>query len=256
MRINQWYKNLLLFASITFSHNLSSPHLWSISLLAFFSFCLLSSAGYLVNDVIDRKQDRIHPSKSLRPIAQGKLSVGVALTSAILLTILSLIISWHINLSFLFISLGYLSLSILYSLYFKHLILVDVLVVAIGFVLRAVASCLALNLVVSEWLIVCSFLLALFLVLNKRWREHPEPILDKLISAVTGSLLVSYFVYAILSQNITFLVSIVFVIYGLFRYLYLVQHFNHDSSPEKLLKDEGIMISIGCWIICMVVITL
>jgi 4-hydroxybenzoate polyprenyltransferase len=159
-----------------------------------------------------------------------------------------------------------------YSFYLKKVVLVDILAVSVGFVIRAIAGCVAIGVNISPWLVICSFLLALFLVLNKRWHSlnvlkeqesydksilefYSTSTLDKLISIVTSSLLVAYLVYAINTNKIIMIVSTIFVVYGLFRYLYLVQHMNFNADPDKALRDKGLLLSMGCWAICILMLS-
>ena len=172
IRPRQWYKNVLLFVGIVFSANILNVSMWPEVLLAFVYFCMISAGEYLINDILDRERDRIHPVKSQRPIASGRLRVEHALLVALPLIVLSLAGTYlTVNLNFFIISASYILLIIIYSLILKHLVIVDVLVISAGFVIRAVAGALAIEVTVSSWLIVCTFLLALFLALEKRWSE-------------------------------------------------------------------------------------
>jgi len=271
-RINQWYKNVLIFAGLAFSSNLTNWRLGLTSLLAFFYFCVLSGAGYIINDIADRDKDASHLFKKDRPIASRRFPIKYALPIALILIAAALFGSWMINRLFFTAALSYLAVTLSYSFYFKKVVLVDIIAVSIGFVIRAIAGCVAIGVNISPWLIICSFLLALFLVLNKRWHSlnvlneqtsytksilefYSTSTLDKLINIVTSSLLVAYLVYAINTNKVIMLVSTVFVVYGLFRYLYLVQHMNYQADPDKALRDKGLLISMGCWVICILMLS-
>lgn len=248
--------------------------MWATVILAFVFFCMLSSGEYLINDVLDRERDRIHPVKCKRPIASGELKVAQALTVAILLIVLALLGSYLIiNTKFFIISASYVVLVLLYSLVLKHLVIADVLAISVGFVIRAVAGCLAIDVFVSPWLIICTFLLALFLVLGKRWNElvvlsdaaesHRTNLsslstnmLDKLIGIVTGALIVSYMLYTSSAEDYSLLLTIPFVIYGLFRYLYLVHQKERLAEPEAVFKDKAMLINLAIWVILAAVIVL
>ena len=272
IRINQWYKNILIFAGLAFSSNLTNWRLVGTAFLAFFCFCILGGAGYIINDIADRDKDALHEFKKLRPIASRRFPIKYALTIAFVLIATALAGSWMINHEFFLAALGYLVSTLSYSFYFKKVVLVDIIAVAVGFVIRAVAGCVAIGVNISPWLVICSFLLALFLVLNKRWHSlnvlkeqasyakgvvefYSTGTLDKLISIVTSSLLVAYLVYVINTNKVIMLVSTVFVVYGLFRYLYLVQHMNYHADPDKALRDKGLLISMGCWAVCILMLS-
>ena len=163
MRPQQWYKNSLLFVCIVFSANIFNVAMWATLVQALIYFCMLSAGEYLINDILDRKRDRRHPVKSRRPIASGRLKVSNALLLALFLIASSLLSAYlTINLNFFIISASYMVLILAYSLIFRHIIIADVLVISIGFVIRAVAGCLAISVFISPWLIVCTFLLAQF----------------------------------------------------------------------------------------------
>ncbi|UCE73005.1 MAG: decaprenyl-phosphate phosphoribosyltransferase, partial [Methanomassiliicoccales archaeon] len=171
MRPKQWYKNLIIFVCIVFSKNLLSFDLWFNIISAFAIFCLLSGSEYLINDILDREKDRKHPRKRKRPIASGTLKISHASVFAVIFIILAFAGAYLINTWFLLISIAYFVLILSYSLLLKHLIIVDLLVISIGFVIRAVAGCLAIDVFISPWLIICAFLIAMFLALGKRRHE-------------------------------------------------------------------------------------
>jgi len=274
VRPKQWYKNSLLFVCIVFSANINDASMWATLILAFIYFCMLSAAEYLINDVLDREVDRIHPLKSQRPIASGQLKVSPALLSASLLVLLSLLGAYFtINLDFLIISASYVALVLLYSFVLKRLGIVDVLTISAGFVVRAVAGCLAIDVLISPWLIVCTFLLALVLALSKRWHEmmnladdatshrpslagYSSRILEQLIGITAGALIVAYLLYASSARNDFMIVTAPFVIYGLFRYWYLIHQEGFGAEPEVVFKDKAMLINLGIWGLSVIAVIL
>ncbi|AKB36544.1 Conserved membrane protein, possible 4-hydroxybenzoate octaprenyltransferase [Methanosarcina siciliae C2J] len=263
-RPKQWYKNLVLFIGIIFSLNFFNLHMWVLSISAFLTFCMISGSEYIINDIIDKEKDRIHPRKRNRPIASEKLKVSYALSFAIILLIFAFTIASQINIQFLRISLAYFFLIIYYSLYLKHIAIVDVITISIGFVLRAVAGCIAIKVSISPWLIICAFLVALFLAIGKRRHElillendannhrqvfdgfSPE-MLEQMATIVMASLIMSYSLYTFLADNILMMVTIPIVVYGLFRYLFLVNSRNMGGEPEVMFKDREIVTCIVLW---------
>lgn len=264
MRPKQWYKNLVLFIGIIFSLNFFNFHMWMLSISAFLTFCMISSSEYIINDVLDKEKDRIHPRKRNRPIASEKLKVSHALSFAIILLIFAFTIAYQISIQFLGISLAYFFLIIYYSLYLKHIAIVDVITISIGFVLRAVAGCIAIKTSISPWLIICAFLVALFLSLGKRRHElllleneannhrqvldgfSPE-ILEQMTTIVMASLIMSYSLYTF--DNVWMMATIPIVVYGLFRYLILVNSKNMGGEPEVMFKDREMVTSIALWVV-------
>jgi len=271
MRPKQWYKNLVLFIGIIFSLNFMDFQLWSNTILGFIIFCVLSGSEYIINDIIDKEKDRKHPKKRKRPIASGRLKVSYALIFAVIAVFLALIGAYLINVKFLIISVMFFLLILSYSLVLKHLIIVDILVISMGFVVRAVAGCLAINVFISPWLIICAFLLALFLALGKRRHEmfllgkgakthrkvlkdYSVQMLDQMTSIITGALIVSYSLYTFLTDNIYMMLTVPFVIYGLFRYLFLIHMKNFGGEVEIIFKDKGMLICMSLWIVLTLIV--
>ena len=271
MRPKQWYKNLILFVGIVFSMNLLNVQMWLNVIAAFAIFCMLSGSEYIINDILDVEKDRKHPTKRKRPIASGELKKSHALLSTFLMIICGMGGVYVINKSFFVISISYLFLILLYSLVLKHLIIVDLLVISIGFVIRAVAGCLAINVFISPWLIICAFLLALFLALGKRRHElvllaenakehrrilegYSVEMLDQMISITTGALIISYSLYTFLADNNYMMLTIPFAIYGLFRYLFLVHARNFGGETEMIFRDKGMVLSMILWAVLVVLI--
>jgi len=168
MRPKQWYKNILIFVGIVFSLNILSISLWIDVILAFIFFCMLSGSEYIINDILDVENDRQHPIKCKRPIASGELKIAHALLFSLILIVIALSGAYLINLKFFGISVLFLLSTLTYSIWLKQIILVDALMISTNFVIRAVAGCLAVDVSISPWLIVCAFLLALFLTFGKR----------------------------------------------------------------------------------------
>jgi len=278
LRPGQWVKNLILFAGIIFSENIQNPEMLAKVLAAFTLFCSLSSVGYIINDIVDRKQDSQHPHKANRPVASGRLKIRSAVMLGSLLLIVSLLGSCLLNPTFSVVLLAYLSLSVAYSLLFKHIVIIDVMSIALGFVLRAVAGVVVINVDISAWLIVCTILLALFLGFGKRRHElvlleaeasdhrqilteYSLTFLDQMIAVVTASTVVAYAFYTLspeVSQKLGtkyMALTIPFVLYGIFRYLYLIHQKEQGGSPAKtLLTDKPILIDIFLWLIAAILI--
>jgi 4-hydroxybenzoate polyprenyltransferase len=278
LRPVQWLKNLFLFAGLIFSFSFTQFHSILLSVFGFLIFCLASSSIYLINDIIDRRIDRIHPQKRSRPIASGTLGVVPATVISIVLAVLSLSLSLLINRQFFFTCLLYIFLMILYSVGLKRIIILDVIIVSFGYIMRAVAGAYAIDVIISPWLILTTFLLALFIALCKRRHEltllkedavehrktlshYTEYLLDQMIAVVTASTVVAYSLYTMAKETIekfnSHLISLTipFVIYGIFRYLYLVHRRERGGSPEKtLLTDVPLLVDIILWGISSVLI--
>ena len=220
LRPGQWTKNLIVFAGLVFSLKLFEPEAILTSIEAFVIFCALSGVVYLINDVMDRDSDRRHPTKSRRPIAAGDLPVSVAVAAAAVIGGLALTASFVLGWRFGAVAAGYVALQALYSGPLKHVVIIDVLSIAIGFVLRAIAGAVVLNVVISHWLFVCTILLALFMALAKRRHElvlladdatshrpilgeYSAYLLDQMIAVVTASTLISYVIYTVSPETVT-----------------------------------------------------
>jgi 4-hydroxybenzoate polyprenyltransferase len=270
LRPRQWVKNLFLFAGLVFGQKLFTPAVWTAA-AAFLIFCGLSGAVYLLNDVADRGRDRLHPDKRHRPVAAGHLSVPAAVTAAIVLIVAGLAASVWLSRGFALAALSYVVLLTAYSAWLKHLVIVDVLVVAIGFVLRAVAGALAVQVAISGWLLICTFLLALFLALGKRRHEvlsledaapqhrailaeYSAGLLDQMIAVVTASAVTAYALYTMSPETVakfhTALLpaTLPFVLYGIFRYLYLLYQRHLGGNPsDAVLRDRALLLNTLLW---------
>jgi 4-hydroxybenzoate polyprenyltransferase len=271
LRPGQWTKNLLVFAGLLFAKRLFDPAAVADAMAAFTIFCALSGAVYLVNDILDREIDRRHPIKARRPVASGVLPVSVAAATAALLIGAGLAGAFLVARKFGWVALGYLALQALYSAKLKHIVILDVLTIAIGFVLRAVGGAFAIDVEISQWLLVCTILLALFIALAKRRHElvlladgatghrpilgeYSAYLLDQMISVVTASTLVAYIFYTISPETqekfgtALLELTIPFPIYGIFRYLYLVHRREGGGSPaELLLTDRPLLSCVALW---------
>ena len=278
LRPQQWTKNLFVFAGLLFSGHLFDRAAWPPALAAFLIFCGLSGAVYLVNDVLDRGADAQHPIKRHRPIASGALSPGVALGAAVVLAAVCVAGATAINGQLTLAAVGYVVLLATYSAALKHYVIIDVLTLAAGFVLRAVAGAVAIGVPISHWLLVCTTLLALFIGLSKRrheltllndgaaghrpiLQEYSPYLLDQMISVVTAATLVAYSVYTISSETAERLgsdrlgLTIPFVLYGIFRYLYLVHQRTEGGRPsELLLTDRPLLVCVALWVAAVVLV--
>ena len=269
MRPKQWYKNFVLFAGIIYSVNLFHIYMWITVFFSFIIFCMLSGSEYIINDIMDKERDRIHPKKCNRPIASGKLRISHALIFVAFMLSAALVGAYLINTQFLEISLAYFILIIFYSSFLKHIAIVDVLTISVGFVQRAIAGCVAIRVSVSSWLIICAFLVALFLALGKRRHElillengatshrkvlndFSTEMLEKMTTITTSTLIMSYSLYTFLTSNTWMMLTIPIIIYGIFRYILLVHSTNVGGEPEILFKDLGMLTCIILWAVSTV----
>lgn len=277
-RPKQWIKNLLIFAGLVFSQNLFNLEKFLHSFFAFCIFCIVSGVIYTINDIADMPYDRLNPLKSKRPIASGKISVSYAKLVVAIALPLSLILSYMLDYKFFWIVTVYISLQILYTFYTKNIPILDVISISFGSVLRVVGGTVVIDVSISHWLFICTILLALVLALSKRRYElvfsdnslrpyrkvledYNLQLLDQMIAITTSAVLITYSLYTMSyetverfgSDNLVFTVP--FVLYGIFRYLYLVYKKGLGESPEGIfLLDKPLMIDITLWIIMVLVI--
>jgi 4-hydroxybenzoate polyprenyltransferase len=263
LRPRQWTKNLLLFAGIVFAAQLGDGGRWAAALTAFVAYCAASSAAYLVNDVRDVESDRLHPVKRLRPIARGELAVGHALALACALAALALALAAALGLASLACMIGFAALQAAYSLGLKALELVDVLTIAGLFVLRAAAGAVAVDVPISNWLLLCTFLLALFVALGKRRAElgldgvrarpalagYTPALVDQLLAIVAAATIAAYAGYALTAHDSRWLIATLpLVVHGLFRYLLLLHRRGLGEEPEALLvEDLPLLTTVAVW---------
>lgn len=273
LRPRQWTKNFFLFAGLVFSGNLFNSLQFYRTLLAFGAFCLLSGAVYIVNDVVDLEEDRQHARKRHRPLAAGRIRPGQAwLVFGVLLAV-SGGLSFLLGNNFLLVAVLYFLLVTAYSLFLKHVVIFDVFAVAFGFLLRVVAGGVAIGVRISPWLLICTLLLSLFLALTKRRHEfislgedgsahrpvladYSVAYLDQLINIVTAATIMAYSLYSFTaSPTQDLMLTIPFVVYGLFRYLFLVHKKDRGGSPEEvLLQDKPLGVSIFIWVLACIFI--
>jgi 4-hydroxybenzoate polyprenyltransferase len=282
LRVRSWTKNLLIFAGILFADHWSNPRALGLTALGALGFCLLSSSVYLMNDIVDRERDRNHPEKRNRPIASGRLSVAAAASSSLLIMVVVMAAAWLHAQRFAMVLTAYLFIQILYSIKLKNIVILDVLIIASGFVLRAIAGVtIAMDagyedVSISHWLILCTFFLAMFLGFAKRrWEvvslgkgaaghrksleEYNVPLLDEMMGIATAASILGYSIYSISDRTIRMVstklwVTIPFVVYGIFRYLYLVHVRGHGGNPDRLLlSDKPLLLNILLWIISVAI---
>ncbi|HLM36388.1 MAG TPA: decaprenyl-phosphate phosphoribosyltransferase [Gaiellaceae bacterium] len=267
LRPRQWLKNLLVFAGLVFAAKLGDAGRWLEALAAFAAYCAISSAAYLVNDLRDKEDDRLHPVKRARPIARGELSPRVAIVLAAGLTAVALTLTGVLGLLSVAFLLAFAGLQAAYTLSLKHVVLLDVLVIGSLFVIRAAAGAAAVNVRISPWLLLCTALLALFLALAKRRGElvlvgaqhtpgrpvlegYSLELVDQLVAMVAASTVITYSLYTLTARDSKALLATVpFVIFGVFRYLLLVHRDDIGEEPEQvLLTDAPIILAVIGWI--------
>ncbi|MDF2545619.1 MAG: phosphoribose diphosphate--decaprenyl-phosphate phosphoribosyltransferase [Anaerosolibacter sp.] len=271
MRPKQWTKNLLVFAGLIFSNNLFDYGLLGTTGLGFLLFCMFSGSVYIINDIIDLEKDRAHPKKRKRPIASGLVSVRQAVFFLIILFVTTVIVSFQLNTIFAYLGIAYFALITLYSFHLKHIVILDVMTIAVGFVLRAVAGAVLVDVRISPWLLLCTILLSMFLALHKRksemklvangqkttrkiLEEYTPELIDDMLHIVTSSTVMAYSLYTFNSHNsIYMMATIPFVIYGIFRYQYIAHTKDMGETPELvLLNDKPLIIDILLWVVSCV----
>ena len=277
VRVKHWIKNLFVFAPLVFSLNLFSVEHFTKCLIAFFSFCCVSSAVYIINDLFDRERDRRHPHKKKRPIARGDISTAAAITISLFMLLLSIIFSVSLNLLVLLVIIGYLSMNLIYSAVLKHKVLFDVMMIATGFVLRIIAGTYAIDVHLSNWIVLTTFFISLFLGFCKRRQEivcnkqHSDQIpvlgyysvklLDFLILVSLTLTIMTYSLYIIRASTLDrfgtnkLIFTIPLVVYGLFRYLYVIFTKQENGDPaEIVLREKSILIDILLWIALVIAV--
>jgi len=269
----QWLKNGIMVLAIVFAGELTNPDKILLTIVAMAIYCLLSSGIYTLNDIVDADRDRLHPLKKDRPIAAGRIGVGIASVMSAALLIGGLAAAWAVNGPFFWSAVAFIGLNLLYSFWWKNLVILDVLAIALSFVIRAYAGTFAIVVPASTWMLFSTLLLALFLGLGKRRHEllylekealahrktlvkYSSYLLDPLIIVVTASVLVIYMLYTSSTEVIQKLgtdklfVTVPFVVYGIFRYLYLIHREDRGGSPTRILiSDFPILITVMLWLI-------
>ncbi len=279
MRPKQWTKNVLIFAGLVFDGQLFNRESFTIVTVSFVLLCFAASTIYVINDLADIERDRQHPRKKNRPLPSGQLPVPVAIAAAFLLPVLSIGAASLYNPRYALVLILYVALNILYSFWVKHIVLLDILTVTAGYVLRVAAGVLVIEVDrFSPWLYVCTALLALFLIIAKRrqelimmgdtandvrpiFRQYNLPLLDDLLRMVMTGILIAYILYTIeapsllLGGNNLALITIPFVMYGLFRYLYLIHVKGEGSAPDEVIfRDRPLLATLLLWGLTFVVI--
>ena len=278
LRPHQWTKNLLVFAALLFSKHLFEPEPFLRTFLAFLAFCGLAGAVYLWNDIADIEQDRLHPKKKLRPLAAGELSIRSATLGAVGLVVVALSLSFWLDLRLGLCAAAYLGMNLGYSFGLKHVVILDVLTLALGFVLRALAGGFVIDVPVTEWLLVLTLLLALFLALAKRRHEitslgegasfhrailaeYSPYLIDQMTSVVTASVVTAYAFYTLSPETVAkfgtarLSWTLPLVLYGIFRYLYLVHQKDRGDSPtDMLLTDRPLLATVALWVALVIAI--
>lgn len=280
----QWVKNLFIFAPMIFALHFFQLDYLRDSFIAFFLFGFVTGSIYVVNDCVDRASDSIHPTKKYRPIASGKLNVKTAVMGVVFVLILDLALIFQFNRDFFWISVIYIVLNVFYSFYFKKVVILDVMIIAFGFVLRVLIGGVINSIALSPWILIMTFLISIFLGLIKRRQElvelnlnsKPEsqpantrktlnlyniPLLDQLISVTTATTLISYTMYVVNpvtqskfnTENLFF--TIPFVLFGIFRYLFLVYSRDKGENPEEIFfSDLPFSLNIVLWVIVFILV--
>ncbi len=277
LRPRQWTKNAFVFAALVFDRQLTHPVALKRTLAGFGLFCLLSGAVYLLNDIVDREADRRHPRKRQRPIASGRLPLGWAWSGFVVLLSVTFALAWWLSPRFFGVAGAYFALNLAYSFYLKHVPIVDVLIIAAGFVLRVQAGVVLIHVQrFSPWLYVVTTLLALFIGFGKRRAEltlletsagdhrrvldgYTLPFLDQLIIITSATTIMAYSLYTFSAPNLppnhAMMLTIPFVVYGIFRYLYLVQVEGRGGAPEEaLLTDRPLQIALALWGVAVLIV--
>lgn len=278
LRPRQWVKNLLVLTPLLFSQNLTAVQPVVRSAAAFALFCLMSGAVYLLNDIVDCEQDRRHPLKRNRPLAARALQVEVAIGLMVVLWLCALLGGMAIGRTLGLILFGYWLINVFYSGWLKHQVILDVFAIASGCVLRVIGGAVAIQVPMSDWLLICTTLLALFLGFSKRRHElvllgedaaeHRQVLgeynprfLDMMIGIVTASMVMSYGLYTVSEETVQkfhtrgLLLTSPFVLYGIFRYLYLVYHKDQGGDPaQSLLTDRPMILNVCLWALTAVVV--
>jgi 4-hydroxybenzoate polyprenyltransferase len=280
LRPRQWLKNVFVFAGLIFSRQFFDLYSIEKSIFAFIVFSILSSSGYIINDILDYKEDQAHPVKSKRPIAAGKVGKGQAAVIAFFLLLLSFIGAYMLGCKFLYICLVYSILMVTYSIGIKNIVILDVLFVAIGYVLRAIAGAVVIAVEISSWLLLCTLLIALFLAISKRRTEivllgdgaarhrkilsqYSLGLLNQMMAIVTAACIVAYCLYTLAPETVnkfgtrSLIYTIPFVIYGIFRYLYITFQKVETDIPERvLINDLPLQLCLLGWILtCILILT-
>ncbi len=279
LRPEQWIKNAFLVAPLIFSKHLFNTDYLLTTLLALIVFCLVSSAVYVVNDIADRKVDREHPTKKNRPIASGSISIVQAVSLEVLLLVVIVLLSKNLSEKFWLAACSYFLLNLAYSFGLKRVILVDVFVIAAGFMLRVLAGAFAIAVLISPWLVLCTLFVSVFLAISKRRGEllltnrssqyagrevlhqYNLNLMDQLMTVAASGMAISYALYTVAERTVTIfgtenlIFTTVFVLFGIFRYLFLVRVNEQDDNPAHLLvTDAAMIVNVIAWFASCVII--
>ena len=277
LRPHQWVKNLFLFAPLIFSKHLFDPSFFRTEVLAFFAFCLISSSVYIINDIADREADKLHPVKRNRPLASGAISIGRALVIEGAVLVLIAILGHTLNFKFQFAAGLYFLFNMAYSFWLKKVILVDVFIIAAGFMLRVLAGAFVIGVQVSPWLVLCTLFVSVFLAVSKRrgeillnvdsdsrpvLREYDISFIDQIMTVAASGMAISYALYTVAERTVTIfgtenlIFTTVFVLFGIFRYLFLIKkHKTQDNPTFLLITDKVMMLNVFVWFVtCVFVI--
>lgn len=278
MRPHQWVKNGFVFTGLLFGHAWHDTHLVTQAVLAFAVFCLVSSAVYVFNDIVDMEQDKLHPKKKNRPLASGKVSRTVAIIQSAVLAIAAVLLGWWVSPAVMYIVLGYGLMNIAYTLHLKHVVILDIFIIATGFMLRILAGTLGLGIPPSQWLLLCGLMVTLFLGFTKRRAEifalsedktahrkvleHYSPVLlDKMIGINAAGVIMSYSLYTMNADTIrihgtgNLIYTVPFVMYGVFRYIYLLHHQSRGGdTAHDLVRDPHLLAVVVLWAVAIFVL--
>jgi 4-hydroxybenzoate polyprenyltransferase len=271
LRPKQWTKNLLVFAAPLFSFETVTPTARINCLAGFLLLCFVSGCVYIVNDYVDIEPDRNHPVKRYRPMASGELNPQIALAFGALIMIVSLALSYLLNPLFTLLLAFYFGINVAYSIRLKHVVIIDIMIIAAGFVLRAIAGGLVIHVPFTPWFLLCIMLLSLFLAIGKRRHElfllktdmgahrkvleqYSYELLDQLSGIVTTATIISYSLFTFTSgRTIHLMWTIPLVIYGMFRYLYLIHIEKKGGAPDKVLfEDRHILVTVILYVVSIV----
>ena len=272
MRPYQWVKNSFILAPLLFGKKLADPVAVGNALIAFVVFCFLASALYIFNDWIDIEEDRSHPEKRHRPMSSGLLSVPLALSAAVVLTLAALSLAAYLGTDFFLIAATYVALTLCYCLFLKRVVVLDAMTISAGFVIRVIGGAVAIGVFASHWLISCAFLLAMFLAFSKRRQEllllsdadagnhrkvlseYTDPFLRRVNTILIGSSIVCYALYTVAPETVTkfgttnLIYGTTFVIYGMLRYMFLIEDPINGGNPTRmLLKDRPLQLTVIGW---------
>ena len=275
MRPKQWIKNFFVFGALIFSYSFLNLNKTIAALIAFILFCLISSTVYIMNDILDVEKDRVHPKKRFRPIASGAISIKQATIALVVLLAISMISSFMINKGLFFILVLYFINNIFYSFKIKNIVILDVISIAVGFILRVIAGGVAIDVSLSGWILLCTFFISLFLGFEKRRNEiiklegkanehrkilddYSDELLKQFSDITLTCTVISYAMYTFVAyENAYMMITNIFVVYGLFRYKYLSMKKGQGGSPtETVMTDKSIIIDVILWVITSVVILL